>query len=65
MLWAPLRDPYIRRVPQPRDAAGRARAREADQLWVERCRPTIRPDRFGVPRYHYTRPGCEFGVIAY
>ncbi len=62
MLSAPLGNPYIRKVPQPRDAAERARATEQDRRWVERCRPTIHPDRYGVPRYHYTRPGCEFGV---
>ena len=65
MLWAPHGDPFIRKVPQPRDAAERARAKDEDHRWVERCRPTIHPDRYGVPRYHYTRPGCEFGVTSY
>ena len=64
MLWA-HGDPFIRKVPQPRDAAERARAKDEDRRWVERCRPTIHPDRYGVPRYHYARPGCEFGVISY
>lgn len=65
MLWAPRSDPYIRKVPGPRGAAERARAKEEDGRWVDRCHPSIRPDRYGVPRYHYTRPGCEFGVISY
>ena len=64
-IWAPLGDPYVRKVPQPRDAADRARAAEEDRRWVERCHPTIRPDGYGVARYHYTRPGCDFGVGSY
>jgi hypothetical protein len=55
----------VREVPQPRDAAGRALARQLDRRWVERCRPIIEQDRYGVPRYHYAMPGCEFGVGEY
>jgi hypothetical protein len=62
---APAGDAFIRTVPQPRDGAERSRAIEEDRLWVERCRPTIHPDRYGVARYHYTRPGCEFGITSY
>jgi hypothetical protein len=64
-IWAPLRDTYIRKVPQPASAEDRARAAEEDRRWVERCRPTLRQDRYGVPRYQYARPGCEFGVGEY
>jgi len=64
-IWAPLGGTYIRKVPQPRDAAERARASEEDRRWVARCRPTLRQDRYGVPRYQYARPGCEFGVGEY
>lgn len=62
---APADSAFIRTVPQPRDGTERSRAIEEDRRWVERCRPTLRPDRYGVPRYHYARPGCEFGVSAY
>ena len=66
VTWsAPGNDPYIRAVPQPRDGAERARAKEEDQRWVERCQPTIHQDRYGVARYHYARPGCEFGVSGF
>jgi hypothetical protein len=61
-IWAPLEDPNIRKVPQPGNDAERARAIEQDRRWVARCRPTLRQDRYGVPRYQYARPGCEFGV---
>lgn len=62
---APVDDPYIRVVPQPRDAAEQARANQEDQRWVEHCQPTIHQDRYGVARYHYARPGCEFGVSGF
>lgn len=61
-IWAPLSDPYIRKVPQPQNAEERARAAEEDRRWVARCRPTLRQDRYGVARYQYARRGCEFGV---
>ena len=64
-IWAPLGDTYVRKVPQPGTAEERASAREEDRRWVERCRPTLRQDRYGVPRYQYARPGCEFGVGEY
>ena len=66
VTWsAPADGPYIRAVPQPRDAAERARANQEDQRWVERCQPTIHQDRYGVARYHYAQPGCEFGVSGF
>ena len=59
----PAGDPYIRLVPQPENEAEKARATERDRRWMNRCRPVIAQDRYGVPRYHYAAPGCEFGVI--
>jgi hypothetical protein len=29
--------------------------------WMARCRPALRQDKYGVSRYHYSAPGCEFG----
>ena len=60
--WGAAGDPYIRVVPRPLDAAAAARALERERRWVDRCRPIIEPDRYGVPRYRYAAPGCEFGV---
>jgi Domain of unknown function (DUF6894) len=34
---------------------------ERERDWIARCRPVIRQDRYGVGRYHYSAPGCEFG----
>lgn len=61
--WGPATDPFIRTVPQPADKLEKDRAAERDQKWQERCRPIIMQDRYGVPRYRYFAPGCEFGVI--
>ncbi len=60
--WAPTRDPFIRSVPPPADAAALVRLRERDRRWVDRCRPILKQDRYGVLRYHYAMPGCAFGV---
>jgi hypothetical protein len=62
LRWGPASDPYVRSVPRSLDAAAIARAKELDRHWVDRCRPVIAPDRYGVPRYRYAQPGCEFGV---
>ena len=59
----PAGDPYVRAVPQPENEAEKARATERDQKWLQRCRPIVAQDRYGVPRYHYAAAGCEFGVI--
>jgi hypothetical protein len=50
-------------VPQPDNEADKERAAARDHKWIERCRPTIAQDHYGVPRYHYVAEGCEFGVI--
>jgi hypothetical protein len=63
-LWAPAGDPFVRTVP-PATAAERARAKKHERRWADRCRPVVRQDRYGVPRYHYAMPGCEFGVGEY
>ncbi len=61
--WGEARDPYIRTVPPAADEIERTRAAERDRKWETRCKPTIAQDRYGVPRYQYAAPGCEFGVI--
>lgn len=56
-------DPHIRSVPEPASEADKARASERDHKWLERCKPVVFQDRYGVPRYHYAAAGCGFGVI--
>jgi hypothetical protein len=56
-----LVNPYVIHVPPPKTEKEVAEAAERDRLWVARCRPTIRQDQYGVRRYHYAAPGCEYG----
>jgi len=58
----PAGNPFVRLVPPPADDAAAKRALEREHRWVTRCRPTLVPDRYGVSRYTYATPGCEFGV---
>ena len=50
-------------MPQPQSAEERAAAEARDRRWVARCRPAIRQDHYGMPRYSYAAPGCEYGVL--
>ncbi len=61
--WGEAGDPFIRLVPEPANALEKKRSAERDHKWEERCRPRIAQDRYGVPRYQYAAPGCDFGVI--
>jgi hypothetical protein len=63
--WGEANDPFVRIVPQPSGQAEQARAQEREHKWVGRCRPVITQDRYGVGRYQYFAPGCEFGVGEY
>ena len=38
-----------------------AESAERDRKWVARCRPVLRQDRYGVDRYEYAAPGCDYG----
>ena len=55
-----LGNPYVIHVPPPtdRDVAETA---EHERLWRARCRPVIRQDAYGMRRYHYAAPGCDYG----
>ena len=61
--WGSSGDPYVRRAPSARDAQDDAEAAERERQWVARCRPVIWQDRYGVGRYEYAAPGCEFGIF--
>jgi hypothetical protein len=54
-------NPHIIQVPALVSEQDIAESKERDRLWLARCQPEVRPDRYGVPRYVYSRPGCEFG----
>jgi hypothetical protein len=61
--WGPSVDPHIRHAPGPRDPREEAEVAERERRWVARCRPIILQDQYGVARYRYAAPGCEYGVI--
>jgi hypothetical protein len=44
--------------PDPKDIA---ESREREERWVARCKPELHHDRYGVRRYSYAAPGCEYG----
>lgn len=60
--WGPAGDPYVRTVPRAVDEAEKARLVARDHKWLERCKPIVERDRYGVGRLRYAAPGCEFGV---
>jgi hypothetical protein len=62
--WAVPGDPYIRVVPQPLGEAEKSLAASRDRRWLIRCHPVIARDYYGVARYVYAAPGCEYGVGA-
>lgn len=55
--------PHVITVPAPASADALAAAETRDRRWAERCRPVIRQDRYGMPRYSYDAPGCEYGRL--
>jgi hypothetical protein len=57
----PLVNPYVIRVPQPQTEQETTETATRERLWQARCRPVIRQDQYGVRRYHYAAPGCEYG----
>jgi hypothetical protein len=56
-----LVNPYVIEVPPPRSEKEIADAAERDRLWQARCKPVVRQDHYGVRRYHYAVPDCEYG----
>ncbi len=55
-------NPHVINVPRQSEEEREA-AEARDRHWVERCRPVIRQDRYGMPRYSYAAPGCELGLL--
>jgi hypothetical protein len=62
--WGEASDPYVRTLPAARSTAEDAELAERDRRWVGHCRPVLRQDRYGVERYQYAVPGCEYGRIS-
>ena len=56
-------NPHVINVPGPTSTDEIAAAEARDRRWFERCSPVVRQDRYGMPRYTYSVPGCEFGRL--
>jgi hypothetical protein len=54
-------DAFVRDL-EPLSEAEIAATREREEKWRERCQPVAQRDRYGVTRYVYAKPGCEFGA---
>jgi hypothetical protein len=62
------RDPHVRHVrgydgQYSEEALERARKESLarDRKWLAFCKPVVVKDRYGIERYLYDKPGCEFG----
>jgi hypothetical protein len=56
-----VRDTHLRQV---RGFDTEDEAKESvlrDRKWMSFCKPVVLTDRYGVSRYSYAQPGCEFG----
>ena len=53
--------PQVTYLPGPRDEREAAALAARERQWVDRCRPVIRQDAYGVGRYQYAAAGCEYG----
>ncbi len=56
-----LTNPYVIHVPPPQNEKDVADLAARQRLWQARCRPVIHQDQYGVRRYQYAAPGCEYG----
>lgn len=56
-------NPHVIHVPQPTSEEERVAAAQRDKAWMARCRPTVQQDRYGMPRYVYAAPDCEYGRL--
>jgi hypothetical protein len=56
-------NPHVINVPQPTADDERTASEARDKAWMARCRPTFQQDKYGMPRYRYAAPGCEFGML--
>ena len=60
-IWGSLTNSHIRQVPQPLSDEDVKAQQEHDKKWVAECEPKPVRDRYGVMRFTYNAPGCEFG----
>jgi hypothetical protein len=62
--WGAAGDPHVRTVPRGLGEAEKVQAATRERRWLIHCQPVIERDAYGVARYQYAAPGCEYGVGA-
>ena len=55
------RDPHVRPVRGFDTPEASQESFKRDSKWLAFCKPVVVRDGFGVDRYVYAKPGCEFG----
>ena len=55
------RDPHVRQVRGSESEEEKQQSAARDRKWLAFCRPAVVVDQYGVSRYRYAQPGCEFG----
>jgi hypothetical protein len=60
--WGFPGDPHVRPVPETLGEADKAQAATRERRWLIHCHPVIAHDAYGVARYQYAAPGCEYGI---
>jgi hypothetical protein len=48
-------------TPSRHDPQEEAESAARERQWAARCHPVVKQDQYGVGRYQYAAPGCEFG----
>lgn len=56
-----VRDPHVRPVRGFETEEEAEHSVKRDRKWARFCKPVALTDRYGVTRYSYAQPGCEFG----
>jgi hypothetical protein len=56
-----LINPYVIHVPPTQSTEDSTATNERERLWRARCRPVVTQDKYGVSRYAYSAPGCDYG----
>ena len=62
--WGAAVDPHVRAVPGGLGEAEKVQSATRERRWLIYRHPVIERDAYGVARYYYAAPGCEYGVGA-
>lgn len=54
-------NPQVRSIPELKTDQEKAESAQRERLWVQRCKPQMALDGYGVARLTYAAASCEFG----